>query len=318
MIIKDDPRRREKTLENLLTYFSLAEEDSEWKDIARPDFRVPLTDFDGADVWCYESLMGLTKSHEQLFFPPEDPDLHSAKFLGWNSTILHWDEAEKHVTAEYNKEYMWGLWNVRSVAPREIRGKFNSVAGQSVQVKWATLHKDGTYHSGSSFLDWRPPRWYILAAGQMPLERPELWSTGESPEEIEDEERAIWMHKSIYVTKCYEWRVKLKLGESLPGLCITVDPAGAREVFKLRDIPPGKTRRDALRHWVSQYMRSSIGKDGEVRETEVLPYLRGAVKFSHSGLTCEVLPSEYDLNRARRYEQLRKAKVSMAGGKRLV
>lgn len=74
--------------------------------------------------------------------------------------------------------------------------------------------------------------------------------------------------------------------------CFT-DPAGAAETFRLRDIPEGKKRRTALRHWVEQHWRQK--RDGDL--TQVRKHLRGAQKFTWNGLTCLIEPAADDLKK---------------------
>lgn len=76
-----------------------------------------------------------------------------------------------------------------------------------------------------------------------------------------------------------------------PTILIPTDPVGAREVFALRDIPNGKKRRAALRHWVtSHYRRNRRGDASFVRA-----HLRGAQEFTWNGLYCRIAPSIPDL-----------------------
>lgn len=80
-----------------------------------------------------------------------------------------------------------------------------------------------------------------------------------------------------------------------PRVRFLTDPLGAREVFRLRDIPPGRDRRAALRHWVSAHARKRHpDMDGEAR-TWVRRHLRGATDFTWNGLRCRVQPDEYEL-----------------------
>ena len=92
----------------------------------------------------------------------------------------------------------------------------------------------------------------------------------------------------------YEWSVWIGHASG-PRIRFLTDPLGAREVFRLRDIPPGKTRRAALRHWVSEHARKRHpGMDNEAR-TWVRRHLRGATDFVWNGLRCRVQPDDYEL-----------------------
>lgn len=86
----------------------------------------------------------------------------------------------------------------------------------------------------------------------------------------------------------YEWTVTMRVDEG-PRIAFPATPEGARQAFKLRDLAPGKNRRDALRHWVSKHWRSTNTSTHEVRK-----HLRGKVEFVWSGIECEIIPSAFD------------------------
>lgn len=89
-----------------------------------------------------------------------------------------------------------------------------------------------------------------------------------------------------------KWHVKIAYEDS-PSIKFSCSPTGAAEVFRLRDIPNGKSRRAALRNWVSAHYRKPI--DDRNALIEVRKHLRGQTKFSWSGLRCEIVPAAADL-----------------------
>lgn len=92
----------------------------------------------------------------------------------------------------------------------------------------------------------------------------------------------------------YKWSVRLNFEGNL-AVSFWTDPHGAKEAFRLRDIPNGKTRREALRHWVREHWRQKRESDGVALVRE---HLRGQTKFSWNGLRCEIKPSAFDLEKA--------------------
>lgn len=74
---------------------------------------------------------------------------------------------------------------------------------------------------------------------------------------------------------------------------LTTDPIGLRDVFKLRDAPPGKQRRAALKHWVTSHWRRK--RDDPEAKAWVHRHLRGADSFIWEGLRCAIEPALYDL-----------------------
>jgi len=111
----------------------------------------------------------------------------------------------------------------------------------------------------------------------------------------EDDFRIRIAH-GVELRREYLWSVLL--GEQdVPRARFVTDPVGVRAAFRLRDIPPGKARRAALRHWVKNHWRQSRDPSHEdnifVRE-----YLRGATRFGWNGLDCTIEPSRDDIRRA--------------------
>lgn len=93
-----------------------------------------------------------------------------------------------------------------------------------------------------------------------------------------------------------QWRIYFSLDDR-PGIELPTDPLGAQEAFRLRDIPEGRARRAALRHWVTEHWRQSRIETGI--ETKVREHLRGAQNFDWAGLHCRITPSVLDLERAK-------------------
>lgn len=90
----------------------------------------------------------------------------------------------------------------------------------------------------------------------------------------------------------YEWTVWIGYGQG-PRVRFLSDPLGAREVFRLRDLPPGRDRRAALRHWVSAHTRTK--RDDPESRTWVRKHLRGATDFTWNGMRCRIQPAEFEM-----------------------
>jgi hypothetical protein len=103
------------------------------------------------------------------------------------------------------------------------------------------------------------------------------------------------LHLQMHQFADHFWHVSLGY-EGMPMLKLDTDPQGARAVFRLRDIPEGRQRRTALKHWVTEHWRSTPATND--KSIKVGEYLRGAEKFTWNGLRCIVTPSLADLHRA--------------------
>jgi hypothetical protein len=102
----------------------------------------------------------------------------------------------------------------------------------------------------------------------------------------------------ISATRVGYWHVVLGY-DNLPSISFLTDPEGARSVFRLRDLPEGRQRRAALRHWVTEHWRRTSRTEDE---TKVRAYLRGALEFHWNGLHGRIVLSELD--RAKNLEQI--------------
>lgn len=111
-----------------------------------------------------------------------------------------------------------------------------------------------------------------------------------------NDELCIRLAHGVELRREYLWSVLL--GEpGVPRARFVTDPLGVREAFRLRDIPPGKARRAALRHWVKNHWRKRRDPSADER-TFIREYLRGVTAFGWNGLGCTIEPSRDDLRRA--------------------
>jgi|GEM_PF-2420777 len=84
------------------------------------------------------------------------------------------------------------------------------------------------------------------------------------------------------------WRVYLSLEGGI-GVTFSTDEEGIREVFRLRDIPPGHRRRAAILHWVTAHYRQRRQASVESL-TFVREHFRGVTQFNWNGLRCVIYP----------------------------
>lgn len=98
----------------------------------------------------------------------------------------------------------------------------------------------------------------------------------------------------VSLAREYEWSVSVGYGAGIT-VRVPVSPPAIKDLFRLRDIPEGSTRRTALRHWVASHWRKK--HDDPNAETEVRQHFRGRQRFNWNGLICEVVPSKYSMTR---------------------
>jgi hypothetical protein len=111
-----------------------------------------------------------------------------------------------------------------------------------------------------------------------------------------DDEGRLWGAKivgGLMLRRRYMWSVLLGDGTGPRARFIT-DVVGVRQIFRLRDIPPGRLRRAALLHWVSEHWRKRRNLSSNDR-TWVREHLRGSWSYAWNGLRCQIEPSVEDL-----------------------
>ena len=121
---------------------------------------------------------------------------------------------------------------------------------------------------------------------------------GGRPKEVYayDITQEIAMAHGIELRKEYRWSVLLG-EEGIPRARFVTDPIGIREVFRLRDMPSGASRRAALRHWVRHHWRKKRDP-GADDLAFVRAHMRGKLSFAWQGLSCQIEPSRDDMRRA--------------------
>jgi hypothetical protein len=112
------------------------------------------------------------------------------------------------------------------------------------------------------------------------------------------------MAVSIAFRQRYEWAVALGLDGS-PSVRFSTDPTGMKEAFRVRDLPEGRDRRDALINWVGDHWRQNRA-DPDV-EVYVRKHLRGSESFSWKGMSAEIIPARFDLDQREKLIEERKA-----------
>lgn len=117
------------------------------------------------------------------------------------------------------------------------------------------------------------------------------WGLGVRLEPDRELHDRVSMLVSLQFSQRYNWTAYLRAFEGTPRLAIACSAQDGRKLFRARDLPPGKTRRDALRHWVTEHYRNADTPIG------VRSHFRGQDTFDWRQLQCELAPSEYDRDR---------------------
>ena len=200
-------------------------------------------------------------------------------------------EDEDDDSTKYDRQEQVALNRVRLLTPKDARGivrftmpymvehlvGFADVMNQNVQTMRVV-------YGSMEGIDWIP--------------------IGLSQRKMETEDSVVKTQKRIDTAIGLQssqeeaWIVQLQ-HEGCPSVVFTTDPAGAKEVFRLRDVPDGRKRRSSLINWVDAHYRQRNGGWDEAL-TYVRRHVRGATRFTWNGLVCYIKPARRDSTFSRR------------------
>jgi hypothetical protein len=309
--------KREDAIEKILTYLTFTEEwafgpdQIPWEDKTVPEAQlkylaVPLHHFNGAHL-DYEFVDGAKLGAQGLCLnwnAPENEELMTMNIGEWSYAMLHNADASQS-PVEANATCLYHIARYRKMKLAEVRGIFKLKTGDLVEWSQAWIYNNGVYRTNRVICERWGRQWHEIG-------QPRPIEPVPHSQETTD---AIFAAKSMAFTRYYDWQVEL--GFQMPGrtqmptVAIATSAQGAREAYRLRDVAPGKSRRDALKHWVATHMRHGTKYDPEA-ETKIWAYLRGVEEFTHNGLKCVLHPSAYDLKKAAEYQRLREQEKQLA------
>jgi hypothetical protein len=183
-------------------------------------------------------------------------------------------------------------FEVQTVTAKMARGRINKVTPYIVRTK--ELGVPFSVYWGSYNLK----KWDQITNSLEPLPK-------EVVDELSFKNYVLFSHYGWLLNL---WRVILTDKKSGFSLLIPVDPKSLKDIFKLRDIPEGRERRVALKHWVSEHFKNAKGNLSSDEDLiYVHSYLRGQELFDWGTFTVEIKPSYQDVER---YNELKtQAKV---------
>ncbi len=170
-----------------------------------------------------------------------------------------------------------------------------------VEAVATDVFEDGTYHSQREHYQLvagdRSPSWKPLAS---PLDRRRQFDNPHADRECFSSMISVFPEFQAF--RDASWAVEF----AYPGshsVSFLTDPIGIREFFRLRDVPTGKSRRQALKHWVSAHYRQL--RDDPAVETQVRASLRGQTRFTWLGLNATIHIPSGDLAKLEAFKQER-------------
>lgn len=201
-------------------------------------------------------------------------------------------------TAGVPREDQWNLVRIRSVGRGYCRGKTRGFFKKyTVERAVGLITEDGKWCSFRTFYTTDDCADWFAIGGTEPGRYPRPVTNRDEVREVRD---GINSAAGIAITRDYDWRVSIGTEGGL-SISLPTTPLGCREMFRFRDVPNGKTRRDALRNFVREHVRRKPADSGTVASASdlvfVKEHLRGATRFCWNGLSCVIHPAPYDLRR---------------------
>lgn len=305
--------RFDQFVDNLVTYMSMATPTNKH---AR---RIPLLCFTRAYPLLngVDSLESATRETIEFAWEAQVADLSTPFDQAVLMNLV--DDRTRDVVSDVGRGF--SMVHVRRVSREAARGRVPDVhmARPIYALEMGIVNTDGEYTlghrsfyalgKGTVMLPGMPgrldpaarrmpvPRWMWIGPRSMPGDGA-VRATHHLPGGFFDPEPASWIHLATIVqfTRELYWTVELGY-DGKPSIQFPTDAIGAREAFRLRDIPEGKSRRAALIHWVRHHWRARRSGPGA---TEVRTHLRGQERFSWNGLRCVITPTASDLKKAGR------------------
>lgn len=267
-------------VDDMLTYMSLAIVGKNTTDAIRASY------FDRAEP--------ATTDFAELMYPEDPPASRSSGpdrtldelLLLAKPTLTRSAVDHAYVTSvgspdHRSPDHAYGLVRLRQVTAKQARGRLERSCQLNFLLARACVRRDGVIdravfnYAGYSQGSWVTEPVARDVEANLTIKR--------------DVERHSKICTLLQIVSEPQWKVCIGW-DGMPRVAFNTDSVGAREVFRLRDIPNGRDRRSALRHWVTQHWRErSEGSRGEVRR-----HLRGATEFSWNGLRCRIEPSIAD------------------------
>lgn len=197
------------------------------------------------------------------------------------------------------EEGTWQFGMARSVSAKDIRGRARMILPKMVEVCTYMAMPDGSAISLKTPYGLTRQRLINLEEG-IRFQEPER--AAQLKDLLEHATFTVKSASGFILRRRYYWSVLVADGVGPRARFIT-DVSGARSFFRLRDVPPGRSRRAALLHWCDGHYRHMREAGGDDRAW-VREHMRGAQDFTWNGLRVRIEPSAYDAELAQQPHRL--------------
>jgi hypothetical protein len=174
------------------------------------------------------------------------------------------------------------LANVKTINMKEARPYASRFSKFMIRLDYAT-ESDGRLIFGSDLFAWINNSW-IDATKQFKRLRESNNSQG----------HVVSASIAVALSQRYEWAISLSFKDT-PSIRFATDPTGIKDMFRVRDLPEGKDRREALMTWITNHWRQK--RHDPDMEIYVRKHLRGATQFNWKNMNIELTPSQFDIDK---------------------
>lgn len=174
------------------------------------------------------------------------------------------------------------LTRLATIGPKDVRGCARIIPSKLLSYS-SVAFVNGIAHPTVAALGMLGNQWRVIDPTSMAI------SSQEAVRTVAD------MAVGLVLEARYNWHIAVGYSDTSPRLLLPTGPKGAMAFLKHREVEPGQERRAAIKHWVSQHYRENSENEDSI--VFVRQHLRGHTQFLWNGLFCELLVSEYDLER---------------------
>lgn len=272
-------KSRENIIDNLMNYLCLSDLDTRVKRSKLHD--LPLNYFKECEILIEDS--NIQDSDWAIFTDVKPSDINNK----YDISIIgnHFSEKEDDTSLYWTSRF-------RSLPLRSCQGKVTRMFPSMAEFTMSIINKNGTYNSCLDILGFNGKKWVPVLDRGFDKYGFSHKSWSHRDEEINRNSVAAL---GIAFSRQYMWRAVIGL-ENEASISFSIHPNASKSLFKLRDAPPNKDRRSAIRNWVSEHWRINHKDPDPDQSIEVKRHLRGQTKFKWNGWIVEIIPAPFDAN----------------------
>ena len=286
-----------KTIDEYLIFLELSENDRKEQRHFSKDQKQDLRVFKNAEP--IELTYHLMESYERSQLA-QDEYKPSQLPPSLDVTLLSADDRYKSGMGEGS---LFTLQRLRSLTPAEARGRIHPYTPHVIEERHASVLPDGRYRTWHQLLGFVGDKWIDVKNYGSPVSM-----IDNSPRNANVQ---ISLSGQVQIWRQLLWYVRVSYASGTASLLLPCELGAIPDLFKYRDIPAGRQRREALLHWVKEHWRHRA-HSAEL-SVQILDYLRGKPEFIwKDDLQVQIVPSADDLARlvpSKKKESLKKLRT---------